>query len=88
MGQNPARWSEWSPNGRIAGARSRPWGNGCCCLNADSPEAGCCYRSLMEELRKAVAGISSRPATVFEAGSLGFSLDSRVVDRGANAPTD
>jgi len=36
----------------------------------------------MEELRKAVAAISTRPATVFEAGSLEFSLESTAVEKG------
>jgi integrase len=39
----------------------------------------------MEELRKAVAAISSRPATVFEAGSLEFSLESKAVEKGEHA---
>ena len=39
----------------------------------------------MEELRKAVAAISSRPATVFEAGSLEFSLEPRAVEKGERA---
>ena len=35
----------------------------------------------MEELRKAVAAISTRPASVFEAGSLEFSLESTPVEK-------
>lgn len=36
----------------------------------------------IEELRKAVAAISTRPATVFEVGSLEFSLESTAVEKG------
>jgi integrase len=39
----------------------------------------------MEELRKAVAAISTGPATVFAVGSLEFPLESTAVDKGERA---
>jgi integrase len=39
----------------------------------------------LEELRKAVAAISTGPATIFDAGSLEFSLESPAVNKGERA---